>query len=50
MIHLFEQYPLLKERLPYVSLGEFPTPVKHLENLGKEIGTDSLYTKHDGLS
>ena len=50
MIHLFEQYPKLKEKLPYIKLGEFPTPVKHLINLGKEIGTDSLYLKHDGLS
>ena len=50
MIHIFEQYPLLKERIPYVQLGEFPTPIKHLRHLGKEIGTDSLYLKHDGLS
>jgi D-cysteine desulfhydrase len=50
MIQLFEQYPLLKEKIPYVKLGEFPTPVKHLENLGKEIGTDYLYFKDDGLS
>ncbi len=50
MIRLFEQYPLLKERIPYVQLGEFPTPIKHLRHLGKEIGTDYLYLKHDGLS
>ncbi len=50
MIQLFEQYPLLKERIPYVQLGEFPTPIKHLRDLGKEIGTDYLYLKHDGLS
>ena len=50
MIHLFEQYPELKEKLPYVKLGEFPTPIKHLRNFGKEIGTDSLYLKHDGMS
>jgi len=50
MIPLLEKYPLLKKRIPYVLLGEFPTPVKHLKYLGKEIGTDSLYLKHDGLS
>jgi len=50
MIHIFEQYPLLKERIPYVQLGEFPTPIKHLKHLGKEIGIDSLYLKDDGLS
>jgi len=50
MLHIFEQYPILKERIPYVQLGEFPTPIKHLRHLGKEIGTDYLYLKHDGLS
>ena len=50
MIHIFEQYPLLKERIPYVQLGQSPTPIKHLRHLGKEIGTDYLYLKHDGLS
>jgi 1-aminocyclopropane-1-carboxylate deaminase/D-cysteine desulfhydrase-like pyridoxal-dependent ACC family enzyme len=50
MIPLFEQYPSLKERIPYVSLGEFPTPIEHLSRLGKEIGADHMYLKHDGFS
>jgi len=50
MIPLFAQYPSLKERIPYVSLGEFPTPIAHLSKLGMEIGADHLYLKHDGLS
>ena len=50
MIPLLERYPLLKERIPYILLGEFPTPIRHLKYLGKEIGTDSLYLKDDGLS
>ena len=50
MIPLFAQYPSLKERIPYVSLGEFPTPIEHLSKLGMEIGADHLYLKHDGLS
>lgn len=50
MIPIFEQYPLLKERIPYIQLGEFPTPIKHLRYLGKEIGSDYLYLKDDGLS
>jgi 1-aminocyclopropane-1-carboxylate deaminase/D-cysteine desulfhydrase-like pyridoxal-dependent ACC family enzyme len=50
MIHIFEQYPLLKERIPYVQLGEFPTPTVHLKHFGKEIGTDYLYLKNDGVS
>ena len=50
MIPIFEQYPLLKQRIPYVQLGEFPTPIRHLKHLGKEIGSDYLYLKDDGLS
>lgn len=50
MIPLFEQYPSLKDKIPHVSLGEFPTPVHHLCKLGAEIGADHLYLKHDGLS
>lgn len=50
MIPMFEQYPLLKDRIPHVSLGQFPTPIKHLSRLGEEIGSDYLYLKHDGLS
>ena len=50
MIPMFEQYPLLKGRIPHVSLGQFPTPIKHLSQLGKEIGPDYIYLKHDGLS
>jgi 1-aminocyclopropane-1-carboxylate deaminase/D-cysteine desulfhydrase-like pyridoxal-dependent ACC family enzyme len=50
MIPIFEHYPLLKEKIPHIQLGEFPTPIKHLKQLGKKIGADYLYLKHDGLS
>lgn len=50
MIPLFEQYPLLKEKLAYVPLGEFPTPVQKLERLGTELGLNQLYIKRDDLS
>ena len=38
----------LSEKLPYVSLGSFPTPVIKLENLGEIIGFHDLYLKDDG--
>ncbi len=47
---LFEQYHLLGEKLPHVSLGEFPTPVERLERLGAELGVGHLYIKRDDLS
>jgi len=50
MIPLFKQYPLLGGKLPYVSLGEFPTPVEKLNRLGEDIGIDHLYIKRDDLS
>ena len=50
MIPLFEQYPLLGEKLAYVTLGEFPTPVQRLERLGAELGVSQLYVKRDDLS
>jgi D-cysteine desulfhydrase len=50
MIPLFEQFPLLRAKLPYIALGEFPTPVEKLERLGKDIGVGHLYSKRDDLS
>lgn len=50
MLPLFKKYPLLKAKLLYVSLGEFPTPVQKLARLGKEIGAKQLYIKRDDLS
>ncbi len=47
---LFEQYHLLGEKLPHISLGEFPTPVQRLERLGTELGVGHLYIKRDDLS
>ena len=50
MTSLFKHYPLLREKLPYVALGEFPTPVQKLDRLGGEVGMSQLYIKRDDLS
>ncbi len=42
MLALFERYPLLNEKLPHVSLGEFPTPVDKLDRLGHAINARQL--------
>ena len=47
---LFQLYPNLAKALPYVSLGQFPTPVGKLEQVGCEIGVEQLYIKRDDLS
>lgn len=50
LLPLFKKFPVLKEKLPYVALGIFPTPVMQLTKLGEEIGIDRLYLKQDGES
>src|SRR6266545_7058952 len=47
---LFEMYPLLKEKIPHISIGEFPTPVENMEQLGQAINAPQLYVKRDDLS
>lgn len=47
---LFRYYPNLSNRLPHISLGEFPTPVDRLINLGAGGGTEALYIKREDLS
>lgn len=49
-IPLFRHYPLLRDGLPCVPLGEFPTPVQKLNRTGEDIGLHHLYIKRDDLS
>lgn len=42
---LFECYPGLKDKIPFVPLGRFPTPVRKLTNLGD----GNLWIKQDDL-
>ena len=50
MVEIFKYYPKLEANLRYISLGEFPTPIKKLPTLGKELGINNLYLKQDNLS
>ncbi len=43
---LFRKYPELQERIPRISLGKFPTPVRQL----LQLGFDNLWIKRDDLS
>ncbi|MFA5400944.1 MAG: pyridoxal-phosphate dependent enzyme [Dehalococcoidia bacterium] len=49
-IPLFEAYPALEKRVPWISLGQYPTPVQKLENLGKTIGYPEIWIKRDDKS
>lgn len=46
---IFEAYPLL-ERLPWMELGAFPTPIQKLEAFGEAEGFPQLYMKRDDQS
>lgn len=42
---LFDLYPRLRDRLPWIALGALPTPVEPLDAAGGDV-----FVKHDGLS
>lgn len=50
MLPLFDAYPRLKDALPYVRLGELPTPVREMPELSREAGIGRLYVKRDDVS
>lgn len=45
---LLRAYPNLKDRLPWISLADVPTPILHLTHLGADFKSPHLYMKHDG--
>jgi len=49
-IPLFEAYPALEKRVPWISLGQYPTPVQKLNSLGTAIGYPELWIKRDDKS
>jgi D-cysteine desulfhydrase len=50
MIPLFEEYPELRARVPYLPLADLPTPVQRLAGLGTVTGLRQLYIKRDDLT
>lgn len=50
VLPLFQTFPALKEHIPHISLGRFPTPVRRMAALGKKLGHPNLYIKDDGLT
>lgn len=50
MNSLFAAYPRMAERLPFLPLGDFPTPLMPLKGLADTIGAAGLYAKRDDLS
>lgn len=50
MLPLFDCFPSLRNRLPHVPLGTFPTPVTEAPQLARILGVNELYIKADGFS
>lgn len=47
---LFQEYPALQKKIPYIRLGTFPTSIIKLNTLAKIIRVPNLYIKFDGHS
>jgi D-cysteine desulfhydrase len=47
---LFSRCPAMREQLPHIPLGTFPTPVERHEALARELGIGELWVKRDDLS
>lgn len=46
---LFDRYPKLKEKIPYIQLADLPTPVEKLDRISQEYGI-ALFIKRDDLT
>jgi 1-aminocyclopropane-1-carboxylate deaminase/D-cysteine desulfhydrase-like pyridoxal-dependent ACC family enzyme len=47
---IMERYPGLKNKIPWMKMGSFPTPVQKLTGLEKELGFQGVYIKRDDLT
>jgi len=47
---LFNRYPSLAKSLPFVALGDFPTPIHRITELEEAFGVDKLWVKRDDIS
>ena len=50
MKDLFYYYPSLREKLPLLKLGDFPTPIQNLKKLSSLLKHNNLYIKRDDIS
>ena len=47
---IFQRYPCFSKHIPWLPLGNFPTPVHQLVRLGDALRLDSLWIKRDDRS
>ena len=46
---LFDAFPALRERAPFVPLADLPTPLERMERLSDQVGAE-VWVKRDGLT
>ena len=46
---LFDAFPALHDRVPFVPLADLPTPLQRMERLSAEVGAE-IWVKRDGLT
>jgi D-cysteine desulfhydrase len=47
---LFEKYPVLGSKVPWMPIGNYPTPVHKMDKLGQAVGYPELWIKRDDKS
>ncbi len=47
---IFQRFPALEKNIPWISLGNFPTPVERLTNIENDLELNSLWIKRDDQS
>jgi 1-aminocyclopropane-1-carboxylate deaminase/D-cysteine desulfhydrase-like pyridoxal-dependent ACC family enzyme len=46
---LFDAFPALRDKVPFVPLADLPTPLQRMERLSTEVGAE-IWVKRDGLT
>jgi 1-aminocyclopropane-1-carboxylate deaminase/D-cysteine desulfhydrase-like pyridoxal-dependent ACC family enzyme len=46
---LFDAFPALRDKVPFVPLADLPTPLQRMERLSAEVGAE-IWVKRDGLT
>jgi len=46
---LFDRYPSLREKVPFIGFGSFPTPVERLEGLERILKAENIFVKREDL-
>ncbi len=47
---IFQAYPRLEKSIPWIEMGNYPTPVEKMSKLGGMLGYPNLWVKRDDLS